>query len=401
MKDEKISELLKRIESGYSLPSLSPVALKLVELASDERCSADDLVRLIEKDPPLVVRLLKLANSAFFGSVHHITRLNQAVIKIGFHRLRIMALSISLRDTFPMGRVGPLDYEKFWRTSLYRAIIAKHLADYTKNTNPEDAFISGLILEMGLLIFFDLFIKGKDEEVTLELEPFKDLLAWEKDRYGLDHRQVGETAMRHWNFPEGVVLCQKIYLHRAESEDIPPIAKCELARSLSGILFMKDMEFSSIYREAEKILGIGRDTINDILVDTFQQVEEIAENLTMELDREKDLLLIMEKANVALSEISEKISSKVPGLEQPLPSLDSISEGDEIVTHTLQAVVHEIRNPLLAVGGFAKKLSASMDPLSKGGKYVQIILEEARRLENVLSEMTKKETETVVSQPKN
>ena len=398
MKNENTSELLERIQSGYSLPSLSPVALKLVELASDEKCSADDLVRLIEKDPPLVVRLLKLANSAFFGSVHHITRLNQAVIKIGFHRLRIMALSISLRDTFPMGKVGPLNYEKFWRNSLYRATIAKHLADYTKKTNPEDAFICGLILEMGLLIFFDLFIKGKDEDVTLELEPFGDLLEWEKSRYGLNHRQIGEAAMSYWNFPEDMILCQKIYLHRAEAEGVPPIAKlCELARSLSTILLMEGMEFSSLYREAEKILGIRQDIINDILVDTFRQVEEIAQNLKMDLDREKDLLLIMEKANLALSEISNKISAQGPDSEQPLPSLDTIHEDSEIVTHILQAVAHEIRNPLAAVGGFAQKLSDSVDPHSKGGKYVRIILEEARRLENVLAEMTKKETETVVS----
>ena len=156
------------------------------------------------------------------------------------------------------------------------------------------------------------------------------------------------------------------------------------------------MEFSSLYREAEKILGIRQDIINDILVDTFRQVEEIAQNLKMDLDREKDLLLIMEKANLALSEISNKISAQGPDSEQPLPSLETIYEDSEIVTHTLQAVAHEIRNPLAAVGGFAQKLSDSVDPHSKGGKYVRIILEEARRLENVLAEMTKKETETVV-----
>jgi len=54
-------------------------------------------------------------------------------------------------------------------------------------------------------------------------------------------------------------------------------------------------------------------------------------------------------------------------------------------------VAHEIRNPLLAVGGFARKLAASFDPASRGGKYVKIILEEASRLEKALSEMTRKD----------
>ncbi len=393
MKNEKISELLHRIESGYSLPSLSPVALKLVELASDEECSVDDLVRLIDKDPSLVVRLLKLANSAFFGSTHHITTLNQAVIKIGFHRLRVMALSISLRDTFPMGKVGPIDYEKFWRSSLYRALIAKSLAEYIKNTRPEEAFIAGLILEIGLLIFFDLFIKDKGIQIVLEPEPLEDLLEWERDTYGLDHRQVGEAALRHWNFPEEIAICQRLYLHLAEADGVPPIAKlCELARSLSCILFLETMEFGSMYKEAEKILGIDQVIVNDILIDTFRQVEEIAQNLNMELDKEKDLISIMERANSALVKISEKITTvKDPSLEKPLPSFESLFQGSENVDTTLQAVAHEIRNPLLAVGGFAKKLSDSIDPSSEGGKYAQIILEEAARLEKVLSHMIKQE----------
>ena len=67
MKNSQISKLLKQLESGYSLPALSPVAMKLVELASDEKSSSMDLVSLIDKDPPLAVRLLKLANSAFFS----------------------------------------------------------------------------------------------------------------------------------------------------------------------------------------------------------------------------------------------------------------------------------------------------------------------------------------------
>ena len=63
---DSASNLLKSLESGYSLPPLSVVALRLVELASDDDCSASDLAELIEKDPSLAVRLLKIANSVFF-----------------------------------------------------------------------------------------------------------------------------------------------------------------------------------------------------------------------------------------------------------------------------------------------------------------------------------------------
>lgn len=390
MENKNSSELLKRLESGYSLPGLSPVALRLIEMASDDKASVDDLVNIIEKDPPLALRLLKLANSAFFASLQPTTTLHHAVIKIGFQRLRIMALSISLRDTFPMGKIGPLDYEIFWRTSLYRAIIAKSIAEHQKAVNPEEAFISGLLMEIGILIFFDIFIKGKDESIKIDMEPLKNLLLWEKVKFGLDHRDVGAAALKYWNFPENIISCQRFYPRAALIEKgLPPLVKvCALAGSLSEILLHGAGEFHNIYRDAGVYLGINQDILNDIVIKTFDQVDEIGRNLRVELDKEKDLLAIMENANDALSRISDRLSKE----QEQLPSFDTLhkAEGGELVTHTLQAVAHEIRNPLMAVGGLARKLSASLDPSSETGRYVNIILKEAARLENALSEMTKK-----------
>ena len=393
MKNDSASTLLKSLESGYSLPTLSVVALKLVELASDDACSASDLADLIEKDPSLAVRLLKLANSAFFQSSYPITTLEQALVKVGFHRLRIMALSLSLRDTFPMGRVGPLDYEKFWRSSLYRALLAKALAQHMETCSPEEAFVAGLILEIGLLIFFDLLIKGKDEEIHIDLDALESFLAWEKERYGMDHRQIGEVALRYWKFPDSIVGCQRLYGNLAVSEKSPALVRaCELARKFSGILFQRSKNFNSLFIEADKLFGLDTKIINDILLTTFVQVQDIADNLSLELNGEKDLMEIMEKANHALSQISERMSDyqgKATG--KLLPSFESLIENGDVVTHTLQAVAHEIRNPLLAVGGFAKRLTATLDPSSDVGKYAHVILEEALRLEKALSKMTRKD----------
>ena len=391
MGNQETEKLLQRLQSGYSLPTLSPIAMKLVEIASDEKSSASDLVRFIEKDPPLAVRLLKLANSAFFSSVHPSATLNHAVVKVGFDRLRIMALSISLRDTFPMGMIGPLNYEAFWKVSLYRGLISKSLAEHLKNVNPDEAFVAALIMEIGFLIFFDIFIKSREEANILDLEPLEDLLTWETERFGVNHRQIGEAALRYWNFPENIIICQQPFLSDPPSTEASDLIKiCNLAKSFSGILSIESKNFHSIYEDVKSSLGLDQDTMSDILIMTFGQVEEIAGHLKVELNKEKDLMAIMEKANMALSHISEKINKGDVLISQDLyPSFDDLDECGEIVTHTLQAVAHEIRNPLLAVGGFAKKLSDAMDPNSEGGQYLHIILQEASRLEKVLAEMTR------------
>jgi hypothetical protein len=289
-----------------------------------------------------------------------------------------------------MGIVGPMNYEKYWRSSLYRALLAKSLAQYLKICNPEEAFVAGLILEIGLLILFDLLIKGKDEDVNLNLDSLIRFLAWEKERYGIDHRRIGEVVLGYWKFPDSIVECQRLYGDAAMAEGAPALAKvCDLAREFSKILLQRSEDLNSLFVKADRSAGMNPEVINDILLATFQQVREIADNLMLEVDREKDLMEIMEKANRALSQISEKMSVyQDPATRESRPSFETLTKNGDIVTHTLQAVAHEIRNPLVAVGGFAKKLAHALDPASDGGKYAKVILDEALRLEKALSKMT-------------
>ena len=384
-------ELLDQLESGKGLPVLSPVAIKLVELASDDNASAQDLVNLIEKDPPLLSRLLKLANSAFYHASVPISTPTQAVIRVGFDRLRVMALSISLRDTFPMGKIGPLDYEKFWRISLYRAFMCESLAASLDSAHPEEAFVAGLLAEIGLLLFFEMFIKEKNEQVDLDLEPLEDLLAWEREYFSVDHRQIGRAALTYWKFPLSIIECQGPPLSESGQKNTSALSKvCRLPTVWSHILFQQSSEFHVIFQQAERELGLGEKVMNEILLQAFTQVDAVAAQFHLESKKERDLLLLMEKANRTLSQISERLSAggTFPRVNDHFPSLESVPRKDRAIQYTLQAIAHEIRNPLTAVGGFARKLAETLDSGSEEGKYAQLILSEAERLENVLAEVT-------------
>ncbi len=382
------AQVFRIFESGYVLPPLSVIALKLLEVASKEDASDDEIVRIIQQDPSLTVRLLNLSNSVFFGTGSPIATLSRAVMRLGHNQIKLMALSISLRDAFPMGKVNQFDYELFWRASLYRGLIAKSLALKSKAANPEEAFLCGMTMEIGLPILFDLCIRGKTSPFNLDIEPLEELLEKETTYYGLNHRQVGAAALKFWHFPQHLVACQEVCPADRLSSVSKLCAVCHLARLFSRVIVKGPQAFKSFYSEAEAILGLSQEKIHDAVFETLAEVEKIAQGFKLQIDRERDIIGILENAKQALVRISQTVSQcPTDEHQKDLPSFASIDRGDTSVKNALEAVAHEIRNPLTAVGGFARRLAVSLDPESQSGKYARVILDEALRLEKILSEM--------------
>jgi signal transduction histidine kinase len=123
------------------------------------------------------------------------------------------------------------------------------------------------------------------------------------------------------------------------------------------------------------------------------QVQEIGESLQVAVDKEKDIVDLLEKANRTLSRLLQPEAKESPLHETAaLPSFDLLNDQETeraLVSQTLEAVSHEIRNPLMVVGGLARRLSRSVDPASRGGRYVHSILEEVTRLEQAMTQMTR------------
>ncbi len=382
--NQQNNTVLQKIEEGYGLPVLSPVAIRLIELASIENSSVDDLADLIEMDPSLTVRSLRLANAALFSNAEQITTIKNAVMKIGFSQIRIMALSISLRDTYPMGKVGPMDYEKFWRASLYRAIIAKGLARTSGVCNPEEAFIAGLTLEIGLLIMFDLFIKGKIDYMP-EPYPLETLLVWEKKQFGVDHREIGELALRYWKFPESLLGCQKIRLNEERQAKLHPLALlCDTALRFSYLLSEKAAAWHIMFTETETTYGIKSSVLTPLLVSALEEVQELSGSLKVEMSRERDLIQLLEKAEYTLQKLTNTIAEWTHFVFQGQGPDRSESTSPLIrysVAEKLQIVAVEIKKPLSIIREFIDYLLPVVSPDSSEWCYVQAFSEQVRKVE--------------------
>lgn len=379
--NQKNNSLLEKIGEGYGLPVLSPVAMRLRELASSETASVDDLASLMAKDPSLAARLLRLANTAFFGRRGQINTIDHAVMRVGFKHIRNMALAISLRDTFPMGKVGAMDYEEFWRLSLYRAIIARSLARTAKTCNPEEAFVAGLTLEIGLLIFFDLFVKGKKDSMPGPY-PFENLLEWEQEQFGVNHRDIGHHALRYWHFPEIIIESQLAGLNEKRQNKIPPLALlCDAARKFSYLISEKGAGWHVMFTEVETIYGIKSQVLTPILASAFNEVQEISESLKIRMSREGDLIELLEKANFTLQKLTLTMAKWIFFVLDGKGRDGSEPMSRYSLTERLQMVAFEIKKPLEIIREFIDNLVPSISPDSREWSHVRAIKEEVKKVE--------------------
>lgn len=345
---------------------MSPLTTQLMRLSCRDDCSLVDIVNLIEKDASLTIRILKLANSAFFGSSYPATTVRDAVFRMGMQQIRLLALSLSLRDTFPLEKIGAADYRYFWRLSLYQGLIARHLA---KQEDPEEAFMTAFTLEIGLLVFLHGFLDPSESDIPWY--PLSSLLEWESRNYGVNHREIGELLLIHWRFPAKVILCQRSYQIGDSAALLPPLARlCAIASCLSAFICRSQSYLPDVLAIMQQIFNLDLLTVANVVTIALSEVDSISEMFDLDIDSDEDKLQVMTKAREAFALFSEQMREG----QQCLPDLPGDSP-----------IEHEMRNRLILVGAFARRLAKTIKPNSEQAEYIRIILSETAKLDRMLT----------------
>lgn len=165
------------------------------------------LVDKIGQDPPTVVRLLRIANSSFYGMSREIASLREAIVVLGFNCVRDLLVGICFSQMWSRQH-HDFDYTKFWYHSMAVAECSRQLANYT-GINPDIAFTAGLLHDIGQLVIVFLFPDAVDRIFkTQDVHPPCGMQApiAEKERrlLGFDHAYIGAKAALYWNFPVAI-----------------------------------------------------------------------------------------------------------------------------------------------------------------------------------------------------
>lgn len=268
--------ILDFLESVDGLPSPPQVALKIVEISRDPEKGIGDLTDVLQHDPALTAKILKISNSASYARGREISTLLEAASLLGANSLSVVALGFSLKNAMPGFQHDDLTDAVIWRHSVATGVACRKLARMCGKSNSETAFLCGLMARIGQLVFLAL---TPDHylpvvESSTKLLPSADE---ERDVLGLTHHQAGRLLLDRWELPP---LVRDVVEHWID-EDQSTLS--DEARQLSSYVRLGDAIRALIF-EDDKAEGLKR--FYSLAADLFGMPEGEVDRLFLSCQQE-------------------------------------------------------------------------------------------------------------------
>ncbi len=208
--------IAQRLDNIDDLPSMPHTMQKVLESLDSVSASAQTLEEIIRDDPVLTTKILRMANSSYYGLSGEISSIARAVVMLGFEEVRGLVIGLSLTGVFSCD----LDFEEFdakeiWLHSIGVAKASQMLAKYIPGLEPDDMFTAGLVHDIGRFLLCLYFASELREILELRRREKLTLLAAEQ-QYGLTHSEVGAYLAKTWDLSEMLVDVIR-YHHRPRS----------------------------------------------------------------------------------------------------------------------------------------------------------------------------------------
>lgn len=204
---ELSAELTRKLASAVeNMPAFPKSVQRILELARDINCSPKELVTVIEKDPIMTMKLLRVLNSAYFSFPTQITSVNQCVVYLGLNTVKNMALSFAAMGTLPKESAAGFDMQRYLMHSLTTAGFARLLSQKypALNADPTDSYIAGLLHDFGKVVFSEFMTEEFAQVLKKSEEEQITLYQAERNAMGIDHTVVGALLIEKWQFPKGI-----------------------------------------------------------------------------------------------------------------------------------------------------------------------------------------------------
>ena len=316
---KSLGEIQAQLGKKVELPSPPAIVVRILEAVQDDDSCFAELGRIIAADPSLTTRLLRVANSSLYGFSGRVKTIENAIAILGINALKNIALSFIIVHRLQRRDNGLFDFEGFWKRSVTTAVAAKTLAPLLAYDS-DDIFISGLLLDMGILVFHqcctDLYLEVLSRKNATDLPTH----VVEREILGVCHAELGGALLKEWGLPKSIYL-PLFYHHRPK--DAPEDYRLSvdiLAAACRVSAVYHNGQSRSHWTEVCRLLqdgyGITEQQVRDAVDSVAVHAGEILGFFDLPADQMRPLSELLQEANQELGKLNCGYEQLVMDLKQ-------------------------------------------------------------------------------------
>ncbi len=188
------------------IATLPEVTARIISVVDDPRSTARDLHNIIKNDPALSTKILKVVNSAFYGLPGQVSEIDRAIVLLGLSAVKNIAISASISRLFTAERISDrFSARDIWKHCVAVAVATRSFCALVgKKAHSEEAFLGGLIHDLGLLVERQAFPDQLKDIIRIASETHRPFCEIETEIVGADHQAMGAALAARWKFPRGL-----------------------------------------------------------------------------------------------------------------------------------------------------------------------------------------------------
>ncbi len=329
------------------LPAFPVVAMKVLQLVSKDSDSVDTFSKVIESDPAVTVKVLRLVNSAAYGLRRRISSVKEAITYIGLSELQRLTMQVALfEQILRPGKVMFFERTYFWQHCLSVAGLSLALAEETGYPKPEEAYIAGLLHDIGKIIVDGYGRTSYGDFLNLIQKPDSLNIEEEKNIIGISHDDIGVFYCANWNIPDNLLFPIKLHHHRFEHLDLSDdqhklVAIVSFSNFLAwtqGLGSTKILRHPLFQPEVEKHIDVKAIDIKGILNRMEQEIKKTEEIFEFSFPTQDQFRMNLLQANIDLARFNTAYyySKNQPGIStgyQP-----PVAKPESLIHNAMEAI---------------------------------------------------------------
>ena len=268
------------------IPALPQVLVKLLEICQSDDADFHQISRIVSQDPAISGRILALANSAFYSTVNNVSTLERALLVLGTDALKSLIINVAVQQFFDSFDKKHTPFLKaFWRTSLCCALLSKSFASLTNYASPEQAYLAGLLHNVGSLVLHSQFPERYETMLDSDggITEGRDIAIAEMREFDVNHCDLGAELLSRWGIDQ--LICDAVSYHHESAEGVGDahhlLKLVTLAATLSEAQALQN---SQSYSSAETLFGLIEPLTKEIVVQIHGEVEGVAKSMGVNIN---------------------------------------------------------------------------------------------------------------------